>query len=127
MDKEKKTPSPIYPYYTVYIRKNGDIRYGCANAKQVLDLFEVSAAGKGEPLQELCLQFDQETQHGKNMGNYNKLLNAVITHITRSHQKTQLKSLRRGAPRGFKLPVASETPRYSGDFELVTWLIITSP
>ena len=123
-DKEQKTPSPIYPYYTVYIRKNGDIRYGCANAKQVLDLFEASAVGKSDALQELCLQFDQETQYGKNMGAYNKLLNAIITHITRSHQKTQLKNLRRGSPRGFKLPVASETPKDSGDFELVTWLII---
>ena len=123
-DKEKKTPSPIYPYYTVYIRKNGDIRYGCANAKQVLDLFEVSAIGKSDELSELCLQFDQETQHGKNMADYNKLLNVVIAHITRSHQKTQSKNLGRGGPRGFKLPVASEAPRDSGDFELVTWLVI---
>ena len=126
-DKEKKTPSPIYPYYTVYIRKSGDIRYGCANAKQVLDLFEASAAGKSHTLSELCLQFDQETQHGKNMGVYNKLLNAVIAHITRSHQKTQTKSIGREGTRGFRLPVASETPKDSSDFELVTWLIITAP
>ena len=126
-DKEKKTPSPVYPYYTVYIRKNGDIRYGCANTKQVLDLFEVSAVGKDDALQELCLQFDQETQQGKNMGDYNKLLNAVIAHITRSHQKTQSKGIGRGGTRGFKLPIASEAPRDSSDFELVTWLIITSP
>ena len=126
-DKEKKTPSPIYPYYTVYIRKNGDIRYGCANAKQVLDLFEASAVGNDDTLPELCLQFDQETQNGKHMEDYNKLLNAVITHITRSHQKTQTKSIGRGGTRGFKLPVASEAPRDSGDFELVTWLIITAP
>ena len=125
-DKEKKTPSPVYPYYTVYIRKNGDIRYGCANTKQVLDLFEASAVGKSDELPALCLQFDQETQHGKNMGDYNKLLNAVIAHITRSHQKTQTKNLGRGGTRGFKLPVASAAPRDSGDFELVTWLIITT-
>ena len=125
-DKEKKTPSSVYPYYTVYIRKNGDIRYGCANTKQVLDLFEASAIGKSDVLSELCLQFDQETQHGENMADYNKLLNAVIAHITRSHKDTQLKNLRRGASRGFKLPVASEAPRGSGDFELVTWLIITT-
>ena len=125
-DKEKKTPSPIYPYYTVYIRKNGDIRYGCANAKQVLDLFEASAVGKSDTLSELCLQFDQETQYGRNMGDYNKLLNAVITHITRSHQKTQSKSIGRDGTRGSKLPVASEVPKDSGDFELVTWLIITT-
>ena len=126
-DKEKKTPSPVYPYYTVYIRKNGDIRYGCANTKQVLDLFEASAVGKSEALPELCLQFDQETQHGKNMGDYNKLLNTVIAHITRSHQKTQSKSIGRSGTRGFRLPVASETPKDSSDFELVTWLIITTP
>ena len=126
-DMEKKTPSPIYPYYTVYIRKNGDIRYGCANAKQVLDLFETVAVGKSDELRELCLQFDQETQHGQNMEDYNKLLNAVITHTTRSHEKTQTKNLGRSGTRGFKLPVASEVPRDSNDFELVTWLIITTP
>ena len=123
-DKQKKTPSPIYPYYTVYIRKNGDIRYGCANTKQILDLFEASAIGKSEPLDSLCLQFDQETKHGKNMGLYNKLLSAIIAHITRSHQKTQSKSIGRGGTRGSKIPIASEAPRDSNDFELVTWLVI---
>ena len=125
--QEKKTPSPVYPYYTVYIRKNGDIRYGCANTKQVLDLFEASTVGKSDPLADLCLQFDQETQHGKNMANYNRLLDAVIRHITRSHQKTQTKNLGTGGTRGFRLPAASETPKDSSDFELVTWLIITTP
>ena len=123
-DKQKKTSSPIYPYYTVYIRKNGDIRYGCANTKQVLDLFETSAIGKSDPLENLCLQFDQETQHGENMEVYNKLLNTIIAHITKSHQKTQSKSIGRGGTRGFRLPAASETPRDSSDFELVTWLVI---
>ncbi len=125
-DTEQKTPSPIYSYYTVYIRKNGDIRYGCANTKQILDLFEATAGGKNEPLENLCLQFDQETQHGKNMGLYNKLLMTVIAHITRSHQKAQSRSIGRSVTRGFRLPVASETPKDSSDFELVTWLVITT-
>ena len=100
-DKQQKSASPIYPYYIVYIRNNGDIRYGCANAKQVLDLFEASAVGKTEPIQNLCLQFDRETEHGDNMAHYNKLLDTVITHITRSHTKTQSQILRRGSPRDF--------------------------
>lgn len=125
-DKAKKTPSPVYPYYTVYIRNNGDIRYGCANTKQVLDLFEEAAVGKNETLSKLCLQFDQETQHGENMEAYNRLLNIVVAHITRSHQKTQSKSIGRGGTRGSRLPVAAEAPRGSSDFELVTWLIITT-
>ena len=126
-DRDTKTPTPIYPYYMVYIRENGDIRYGCANAKQVLDLFEAVAVGKSDALEPLCIQFDQETEHGKKMGDYDKLLAAVIGHITRSHNKTQIKNLGRRGGRNFKLPVASEKPRDSDDFELVTWLVIKSP
>ena len=64
-DKQRKAASPIHPFYAVYIRKNGDIRYGCANARQVLDLFESVTAGKTQPLQDLCIQFDTETQNGE--------------------------------------------------------------
>ncbi len=126
-DKQQKTASPIHPYYAVYIRNSGDIRYGCANARQILDLFEASAVGKENAIDDLCLWFDQETEYGDNMSHYNKLLDTVIAHITRSHQKTQSKSIGRDGTRGFKLPVASETPRDTNDFELITWLIIQPP
>jgi len=125
-DKQQKTASPIHPYYAVYIRNNGDIRYGCINAKQVLDLFEASTVGKENAIDDLCLWLDQETEYGDNMRHYNTLLDTVISHITLSHQKTQSKSIGRAGTRGFKLPVASETPKDSSDFELVTWLIITT-
>ena len=126
-DIQRKTASPIHPFYAVYIRKNGDIRYGCANARQVLDLFELTAVGKVDSLQDLCIQFDSETQNGKNMGLYNGLLKAVINHISRAHTTTQTRNLRRGGPRDFKLTPRSESPRDVSDFELVTWLIITPP
>ena len=89
-DIQRKTASPIHPFYAVYIRKNGDIRYGCANTRQVLDLFESAAVGKIEPRQKLCIQFDTETQNGENMVLYNGLLKAVINHVsvgrTRRHK-----------------------------------------
>ena len=124
-DKQQKTASPIHPYYAVYIRNSGDIRYGCINAKQVLDLFEASTVGKEDAIDDLCLWFDKETEYGDNMTHYNKLLDTVISHITRSHQKTQSNSIGRSGTRGFRLPVESEIPRNSSDFELVTWLVIT--
>ena len=123
-NKQEKNASPIHPYYTVYIRDNGDIRYGCANAKQVLDLFEASAVGEDDVIDELCLQFDQNTENGQNMEHYNKLLDAVITHITRSHTTTQVQSIKRGSPRNTRLTPASKAPKDSADFELVTWLVI---
>ena len=123
-NKQEKTASPIHPYYTVYIRNSGDIRYGCLNAKQVLDLFEASAVGKEEVIDDLCLWFDQETEFGENMEHYNKLLNAVISHITHAHTKTQTQSIRSGSPRDTKLTPASKAPKDSGNFKLVTWLVI---
>ncbi|MDE0013031.1 MAG: helicase-related protein [Candidatus Poribacteria bacterium] len=124
-DKQQKTASPIHPYYAVYIRNSGDIRYGCINAKQVLDLFEASAVGKENAIDDLCLWFDQETEYGDNMTHYNKLLDTVITHITRSHTKTQSQILKSGSPREAKLTPASKAPKDTGNFKLVTWLIIT--
>ena len=123
-DKQEKTASPIHPYYAVYIRATGDIRYGCANARQVMEAFEAAAVGKTEPLQKLCDRFDRETQNGKNMARYDKLLNTVLDHISRTHQTTQIHSLAAGAPRGSKLTPASKAPRQAEDFALVTWLVI---
>ena len=124
-NRQENTASPIHPYYTVYIRNNGDIRYGCINAKQVLDLFEATAVGKEDVNDDLCLQFDQETEYGENMEHYNKLLDTVISHITRSHTKTQTQTIRSGSPRDTKLTSASKSPKDSGDFRLVTWLVIS--
>ena len=125
-DKQQKTASPIHPYYAVYIRNSGDIRYGCINAKQVLDLFEASTVGKEHAIDDLCLWFDQETEYGDNMAHYNKLLDTVITHITQSHTKTQSQILKSGSPREAKLTPTSKAPKDTGDFKLVTWLIITT-
>ena len=126
-DIQRKTASPIHPFYAVYMRNSGDIRYGCANARQVLDLFESVTTDKTQPLQDLCIQFDSETQNGEDMELYNKLLKAVIDHIGRAHTTAQIEGMKRGGSRSFKLPRRSETPRYTSDFELVTWLVITTP
>ena len=126
-DIQRKTASPIHPFYAVYIRNTGDIRYGCANTRQVLDLFESAAVGKVDSLQDLCIQFDSETQNGTNMALYNGLLKAVINHISRAHTTTQIRGMGIDGTRGFKLTPKSKAPRDISDFELVTWLVITTP
>ena len=121
-DKREKVASPVHPYYAVYVRDSGDIRYGCANAKQVLELFESVAVGKTEPLQKLCDQFDGETQNGQDMARYDQLLNAVIAHIGGANKSTQVQNLGLRGQRDIKLPIRSASS--AGDFELVTWLVI---
>ena len=123
IDKREKRSSPVYPYYLVYIHKNGDIRYGCANARQVLELFESSTYGIRDPIQKLCDDFDKETQLGKNMGSYDKLLNVVFRHIRSSDKATQIRNLGIHGQRDFRLP-SKINSQSNDDFDLVTWLII---
>ncbi len=123
-DRREKMASPIHPYYLAYIRNTGVIRYGCANARQALELFESLALGKTEPIQTLCDQFDRETQNGKEMASYDKLLNAVIAEIGGANVATQIRQLGIFGQRDTKLPVNSRSPS-NADFELVTWLIIS--
>ena len=122
-DKREKRASPIHPYYAVYIRDNGDIRYGCANARQVLALFESAALGKTEPLQKLCDQFDRETDNGQDIARYDKLLNAVLVHISGANKTTQIRQLGIRGQRDFRLS-AKSAKLSNADFELITWLII---
>ena len=122
-DKREKMASPIHPYYLAYIRNNGEIRYGCGNAGQVLELFESVAIGKFEPIQGLCDQFDHDTQNGEDMARYDKLLNIVFDEIGRANKRTHIRELGNRGRRDVRLPVQSAN-QGSVNFELVTWLVI---
>ena len=120
----QRLASPVHPFYFVYIQDNGNIRFGCGNARQTLAVFEAASAGKAAPIVELCDRFDRDTAQGRDMSHYDKLLNDAIDHIRQVHDNTQIRQLRAGAARDFMLPTASETPSRASDFELVAWLVI---
>ena len=120
----QRMASPVHPFYLVFIQEDGDIRFGCANTRQALGVFEAASAGRPEPLLDLCDAFNRETENGRNMERYDELLKVVIAHIARAHGRTQAKGLGLGGSRGFQLPPASQAPKELQDFELVTWLAI---
>ena len=93
IDRRQQPASPVHPYYTVYIRDDGTIRYGCANARRVLSAFEEATAGRSDPLMHLCDRFDHETDHGKKMDHYEGLLTSIIAHIRESHNTAQRRGL----------------------------------
>ncbi len=121
---QQRVASPVHPYYIIYIQDNGTIRFGCANARQALGVFEAATSGRAEPITRLCDQFDRLTDFGKAMGHYDGLLNGVIAHIRQAHADTQTRNLRPGGARDFRFTPAYETPRSAADFELVTWLVV---
>ena len=125
-DRRQQPASPVHPYYTVYIRDDGHIRYGCANTRQVLNAFEAAAVGKTEPITALCDRFDRETEHGQSMARYDKLLTDTIAHVRQAHTSAQIEGLGIRGRRDFVLPQVSETPQGANDFELVTWLVVSS-
>ena len=114
--------SPVHPFYFVYLQENGKICYGCRNARQIPAVFQAAAAGQVAPTTQLCDRFAQETNQGRTMNYYNKLLNATLTHIRHCYCTTQMQGL--SSRRDFLLPKASEASQNAADFELVAWLVI---
>ena len=124
-DRQQRPASPVHPFYAVHIRNDGHIRFGCANTRQVLELFESASVGRTEPMLSLCDRFNEETDQGRNMEECNRLLNAVVGHIRQAHSQAQFAGLGIGGSRDFVLTPASESPSEPGDFELATWLVIS--
>jgi len=125
-EQNRHVASPVHPYYFVYLYNDGTIRYGCSNTKQILTVFQSVSTGRTKPIQDLCDAFDNSIEHGKNMAQYNKLLDVVISHILQSSKSRQSRGLGINGSPDYIIPKISESPRSALDFELITWLVITN-
>ena len=121
-----KTASPVAPHYAVYVQDDGTIRHGCANAQQILDIFEAAAVGKTEPIQEMCDLFNEETDNGQRMARYDALVQSAGAHIKAAYDDATNKNMADGDS-NFMLPVSDNAPRNLDDFKLITWLVILDP
>ena len=121
-----KSASPLAPHYAVYVQDDGTIRHGCANAQQILDIFEAAAVGKTEPIQDMCDLFNMETENGQKMKRYDALVQAAGRHIKSAYEDAVRKSMADGDS-NFLLPITKNAPRDLNDFTLVTWLVILNP
>ena len=114
--------NPLQPYFLVYIRDDGEVRYNFTSPKQVLEIFRAVSQGKTEPYADLCEIFDAETKSGENMSQYSDLLERAVAAIAAQFGKKSVGNLFAG--RGGKLTDASKQVKHASDFELITWLII---
>lgn len=124
-DVRQRPASPVHPSYLVYIQTDGTIRYGCGSPKQILDTFRAVSAGKDTPLQDLCDNFDRITKYGRQMEQYDKLLEVALAHIRQANKRRLAKNMGRDGTPDFVIPKISESARAGSDFDLVTWLAIT--
>jgi hypothetical protein len=114
--------NPLKPYFLVYVLGDGNVRFGFAQPKQILDIYRVLCSGKSAPYSELCNLFDQETDHGTKMDAYGFLLQKAVDAIAVTFRKRVATGLL--SSRSFVLPVAQDQVSDQTDFELITWLVI---
>jgi len=114
--------NPLQPYFLVYIRDDGEVRYNFTVPKQVLEIFRAVCQGQTEPYAKLCKLFDQETDHGQNMSRYSALLDKAVAAIAAQFGRKNAGNLFSG--RGGKLLNNQSTIKATTDFDLITWLVI---
>jgi SNF2 family DNA or RNA helicase len=114
--------NPLQPYFLVYVRNDGTVRYNFTHPKQILDIYRLLCAGKNEPIQKLCDLFNDETNNGLNISQYTSLLHESIRAITGTFKKKNLGMLT--SNRSASLISEKEQPNKSNKFELITWLVL---
>lgn len=110
----------LHPFYMVYIADDGEVVVDHLSPKVMLDTFRLLCRGKREPDQQLCALFNKETQDGRNMKKYSRLLSESIESIIQVNEETDLESFLSGKQMSFF------SDKISGldDFELISFLII---
>ena len=114
--------NPVAPYFLVYIRQDGTVRYNYVNVKQILDIYRCLCYGVKEPHQYLCDLFNDETQNGNNMGTYAILIQKAINEITTIHRKRSTAKL--AFDRNAVIAPLENQVRNEESFDLITWLVI---
>lgn len=114
--------NPLQPYFLVYIRNDGTVRFNYTNAKQILEIYRLLCQGQTEPYQALCEIFNAETEHGQKMDKYADLLKKAVEEISRVFKKRGTQKLL--SDRSALIIPKSKQINEVDSFELITWLVL---
>ena len=117
---ETQERNPLSPYYLVYITDDGEVKFSYIKSKKLMDYYKKLCVGKDEVLHDLVSQFNSETNDGKNMKKYSKLLANTINDILGNKQEAGVDSLFGGEK---TIPIITDIDGFE-EFELITFLII---
>src|SRR5690554_1406509 len=112
----------LHPYYLIYIGEGGEIIADHTEVKRLLDLVRSSCKGKTEPLRDLCQQFNERTQDGRNMQAYSDLLSQAIRSMIQVQDEKDLESLFTGS----RTSALTTTIAGLDDFELLSFVVVQS-
>ena len=115
--------NPLQPYFLVYVRDDGNVRYTFTQPKQILEIYRLLCAGKTQPYKDLCQLFNQGTSNGSSMSKETELLDKAVHSITHTFTNRVTKNLFNSGKGGI-IPPKQQQVTKTTDFELITWLII---
>lgn len=111
--------SSLYPYYLLYIDRNGEVVYQSNSTRNVLKEFRKICYKKEEPQLDIFTEFFEETNNVKDMSDYSRLLNKSIDSIQgQEEEKAEQTIFDFG---GFNNSFANES---ADDFELISFLVV---
>jgi hypothetical protein len=79
--------NPLNPYFMVYIRSDGTVRFNYTHARQILEIYRLLCQGRKTPYEICCELFNEETQNGADMTGYTTLLKKAADEIIRMFKK----------------------------------------
>ena len=118
-NKDGQTVNPLYPYFLVYIRDDGTVRYNFTNSKKILEILQLICRNEKEAFDTLCDLFNRETQDGKDMKVYENLLSKASDEVVRMFKKREAFRLTQSRD-----AVIVKKANNLRDFNLVTWFVI---
>lgn len=114
--------NPLDPYYLVYVKDDGTVRFAFGQPKPILEAWRALSLGHTEPLEALCNAFDDETDRGERLERYDTLIDAAVSSIGQTSAKRTLASLTAG--RAARVPDEVAQARANSEYDLITWLIV---
>ena len=110
----------IHPFYMVYIGNDGEVLCDYLNPKKLLDDIRLLCKGKAVPFENLCDEFNQETDDGRDMSQMSELLSMAIDSIIDTKAESDIDSL---FSSGGTSALISDISGLD-DFELICFLVV---
>ena len=116
IDKQNR----LHPFYLVYIKDDGEVFVDHLNPKSLLDKMRLLCKDKDAPIKALVSSFNAETENGKKMDRYSKLLSDSIRSIVTIKDEKDVASLFKAGG------TTALINQISGldDFELINFLVV---
>ncbi len=110
----------LHPFYMVYIKEDGEVICNHLQPKKMLDMMRLICKQNPTADINLCKEFNQETNEGRNMGKYSNLLADAISSIINVKEESDFESLFSEGESTY----LQNTINGLDDFELICFLVV---